>query len=125
MSEERALADRLSSYADAVAAFSLVNTLGFFAAIAEADTRCQLQDNRALVVSIMFVVQLMYVGAVAGLRRMELRLRRGLDSSETVERFRARWHLGRIAFTSFTAFGMAFFAALVLSSDTCMELMNR
>ena len=39
MSEERALADRLSSYGDAVAAFSLVNTLGFFAAIAELDDK--------------------------------------------------------------------------------------
>ena len=119
MSEERALADRMSSYGDAVAAFSLVNSLGFFAAIAEGEVRCALVDNRVAVVSIMFVVQLMYVAAVIALRRVETNLRGDLESSPAVIRFRKQWHRARVGFASVTAVGLVLFAWIVLDGDAC------
>ncbi|MDP6977334.1 MAG: hypothetical protein QF570_01885 [Myxococcota bacterium] len=112
----------MSSYADAVAAFSLVNSLGFFAAIAETEVRCALVDNRAVVVSIMFVVQLIYVAAVITLRRVETNLRGDLEASAAVDRFRRNWHRARVSFASVTAFGLALFAWIVLDGDSCRGL---
>ncbi len=124
MSEERALADRMSSYGDAVAAFSLVNTLGFFAAIAEVETRCALEDNRLFVVAIMFVVQSMYVAAVIGLRRTEVRLRTGIESSEVVTHFREAWHRARVIFTVVIAFLLALLAWLTIGGDSCQHMVQ-
>jgi len=70
-----ALADRLVNYADAVAAFAVVNALAFLVAITETEVRCSLAHLLWLVVTGQIVVGLAMTGAVVALRRIELRLR--------------------------------------------------
>ena len=69
------LIDRLVSYADAVAAFAVVNSLAFLLALTETEVRCSLAHLLWLVVTGQIVVGLAMTGSVVALRRVELRLR--------------------------------------------------
>jgi len=51
-----AMADRLLAYCDAIAGFSVVNTLAFLIALAEPDVRCTLVETTSL----------LYVGILVG-----------------------------------------------------------
>jgi hypothetical protein len=79
-----ALADRLVNYADAVAAFAVVNSLAFLLALTETEVRCSLAHLLWLVVTGQIVVGLAMTGAVVVLRRVELRLR-AQDAPITVD----------------------------------------
>jgi len=70
-------ADRLVNYADAVAAFAVVNSLAFLLALTETEVRCSLAHLLWLVVTGQIVVGLAMTGAIVALRRIELRLRGG------------------------------------------------
>ena len=70
--EERQLADRFSTYCDAIAAVSLVNALAFFIAIAEQEVRCSLVDHRLLVVLGGAAIQMAYMAALVTFRRAEV-----------------------------------------------------
>ena len=78
------LADRLVNYADAVAAFAVVNSLAFLLALTETEVRCSLSHLLWLVVAGQIVVGLAMTGAVVALRRVELRLR-ALDAAIAVD----------------------------------------
>lgn len=118
MDEERVIADRLSGYADAVAAFSLVNALGFLAAVAEVDTRCSLAKNRVIV--ILIVLQMFYAGAVVGLRRLEQDLREGAESSPRVTRFRNGFYHGRLVFITAVTLAMTLTSWFALDAGSCL-----
>ncbi len=47
--KREAIADRLVNYCDAVAAFSIVNSLAFLLAMTETEVRCSLADRALLV----------------------------------------------------------------------------
>ena len=70
-----ALADRLVNYADAVAAFAVVNALAFLVALTETEVRCSLAHLLWLVVTGQIAVGLVMTLAIVALRRVELRLR--------------------------------------------------
>ena len=99
-SEERQLADRLSSYADAVAAVAFVNALAFSVAIADQEVRCSLVHLRVLVASSSVALHAAYFTAILLFRRGELRLRRstGSTSRELVGSYRGRLHIARLSF---------------------------
>lgn len=78
------LADRLVNYADAVAAFAVVNSLAFLLALTETEVRCSLSHLLWLVVAGQIIVGLAMTGAVVALRRVELRLR-ALDAPTAVD----------------------------------------
>ncbi len=78
-----------------------------------------MSEERALVVSIMFAVQLVYVVAVVALRGVETNLRGDLESSPAVVRFRKHWHRARVSFASVMAVGLALFTWVVLDGDSC------
>jgi hypothetical protein len=119
MNEERAIADRLSGYADAVAAFSLVNALGFLAAVAEVDTRCSLAQNRGIVIGTLVCLQILYAAAVAGLRHMELGMRDGLESSARAIKFRNSFYHGRLIFVAIVTLTMTIISWFALDSGSC------
>jgi hypothetical protein len=119
MNEERAIADRLSGYADAVAAFSLVNALGFLAAVAELDTRCSLSENRGIVIATLVCLQILYAAAVVGLRQMELGLREGLESSPGAIKFRSRFYHARLILVSVVTVAMTITSWFALDGGSC------
>lgn len=97
-SEEHQLADRLSSYADAVVAVCFVNALAFFVAVADQEVRCSIGHLKWLVAALSVALHCGYFGAIWFFRRGELRLRRVAASAssplvETTRRriFTARW----------------------------------
>lgn len=120
MDEERVIADRLPGYADAVAAFSLVNALGFLAAVAEVDTRCSLAKNRVIVIVILIVLQMFYAGAVVGLRQLEQGLREGAESSPRVTRFRNGFYHGRLVFITAVTLAMTLTSWFALDAGSCL-----
>lgn len=119
MNEERAIADRLSGYSDAIAAFSLVNALGFLAAIAEIDTRCSLAENRGIVIATIVCLQILYAGAVVGLRRLELGLRDGLESSPRAIKIRNSFYHARLILISIVTLAMGSTSWLALDQGAC------
>lgn len=119
MKEEQVIADRMSGYADAVAAFSLVNALGFLLAVAEMDTRCSLVQNRRLVLSLILLTQALYAGAVIVLRRVEVGMREGHESSERVTTFRRHLYQGRLVFVSVVTIAMTLLSWFALDSGSC------
>jgi hypothetical protein len=70
-----ALADRLVNYADAVAAFAVVNSLAFLVALTETEVRCSLIAVHTGVLVGQTLMGLAFTFAVVALRRVELRLR--------------------------------------------------
>ena len=119
MNEERALADRISGYGDAVAAFSLVNAYGFMAMVAEAEARCFLAENRGIVITTLVCLQILYGSAVVGLRKLEVGLREGLESSERATRFRSNFYRGRLIFVAIVTVAISITSWLVLDSGSC------
>ncbi|MBW1884986.1 MAG: hypothetical protein JRJ58_15750 [Deltaproteobacteria bacterium] len=119
MSEERAIADRLSGYADAIAAFSLVNALGFLAAVAELETRCSLAGNRVMVIVVLVALQILYGAAVVGLRRLEIGMREGLESSTRAIRFRRGFYQGRLIFITIVTLAMTITSWFTLNPSSC------
>jgi hypothetical protein len=119
MNEERAIADRLSGYADAISAFSLVNALGFLATVAELDTRCSLAENRVIAIVIVVSLQILYGAAVVGLRHVELGMREGLESSPRAIKFRRSFYHGRLIFITIVTLAMTITSWFALDPSSC------
>ena len=77
-----ALADRLVTYADAIAAFSIVNGLAFLLAITEREVRCSLVDGTTTVFVATLVSGAVLTAAVLFCRRVELRIRASLGAGD-------------------------------------------
>ena len=71
-----ALADRIITYCDALAAFSLVNALAFVVTLAEPEIRCSIARIAAFVAAANLVMALLISAGLIALRRFELSLRR-------------------------------------------------
>ena len=77
-----ALADRLVTYADAIAAFSIVNGLAFLLAITEREVRCSLVDATTTVFVATLLSGAVLTAAVLFCRRVELRIRASLGAGD-------------------------------------------
>ncbi len=77
-----ALADRLVTYADAIAAFSVVNGITFLLAITEREVRCSLVDLTTMVSVAHLAFGAVLTAAVVFCRRVELRIRASLEAED-------------------------------------------
>ena len=121
--EERQLANRFSSYADAVAAVAFVNALAFFVAIADQEVRCSLVDLRGLVISSGVALHAAYLAATWAFRRGELRLREsgGSISRALVSSYRGRIHIARLVFIVLVTVMFIIVAWYGLVDPSCAE----
>ena len=94
-SEEHALADRLTSYSDAIVALAFIVSSGLGLSVADPDTRVVMTD---------FAIGMLIGNAILGvifsvllviLRRWELDLRVGLELSEKYTRYSQRIYVAR------------------------------
>ena len=95
--EDRALADRLIAYADAVVAVSVVGLSGISIALADPDVRCSLIHGTKMVVA----GNLVFAGVLSLLlvvfRNWESDLRSAIRPSPRSARYLRRLHVGRLA----------------------------
>jgi hypothetical protein len=113
--EERALADRLVNYADALAAVAFVGASGLTIALADPDVRCSITQGAYLPVTLGNAFSATFVTAVLiVLRRWENDLRASRPLSQKVSRYSGRIYVARF----FAVWVSAIFAvgALVASS---------
>lgn len=92
-----ALADRVITYSDALAAFSLVNALAFVITLAEPDIRCSIVNIAGPVACINITVAGLITAGLVMLRRFERSLRDEDDQEPRIERFWRYAHIVRIA----------------------------
>ena len=82
-----ALADRLITYCDALAAFSLVNALAFLVTLGEPDVRCSIAGIATFVSVANLLIALVLSAGLVMLRRFERSLRPAAERDPAVERF--------------------------------------
>lgn len=106
------LADRLVNYADAVAAFYVVNSIVFLVTLSETDVRCSLADTQNFVLGGQITFSLLVTLAVVALRRTELKIRASTELAPDIAGYLRAFFLVRLAviaastaFTVFAAFG--------------------
>jgi len=88
-----ALADRIITYCDALAAFSLVNALAFVVTLADPDIRCSIARIGGFVIGTNLTIPAGITAALVALRRFERRLRPKDGQDPIVERF---WALAQV-----------------------------
>ena len=103
-----ALADRVVTYSDALAAFSLVNALAFLVTLADPDIRCSIARIATFIVASNLVTASAVTVCLVALRRFERRLRSELPSDDTVERFWRFAQTVRIALVWLISVGVCF-----------------
>ncbi len=103
--DDRALADRLVNYADALAAVSFVGTSGFSLAIADPDVRCSLQGGVTVVAIGNFAFASLMTALVFVLRHWENDLRASAPLAGKAAVISRRLHVARIVIIWFSTFG--------------------
>ena len=94
--EDRALADRLVNYADALAAVSFVGMSGLTIALADPEVRCSISQGALIPVSLINVVSASAVTLILViLRRWERDLRSASPVSPKAARISGRLHVAR------------------------------
>ncbi len=91
------LADRVITYCDALAAFSLLNAFAFLVTLAEPDIRCSIAAIATFVIAANLFIPLLITGGLILLRRFERSLRPPGSQDPTVERFWSYVQAFRIA----------------------------
>ncbi len=91
------LADRVITYCDALAAFSLLNAFAFLVTLAEPDIRCSIATIATFVIAANLVIPLLITGGLILLRRFERSLHPPGSQDSTVERFWSYVQAFRIA----------------------------
>lgn len=91
------LADRIVTYCDALAAFSLVNALAFVVTLSDPDIRCSIARIAAFVLATNLVFPVAITAGLVGLRRFERSLRPPGSQDAAVERFWRYAQMLRIA----------------------------
>ena len=115
------MADRLVNYADAIAAFAVVNSLAFLLALTETEVRCSLIPVRWLVYVGQGVVGLAITIAVVALRRVELRLRAaGVPPPSDIQFLLRRFFAVRIGVVWLSVAIAAGLSSLPLSDPSCV-----
>jgi hypothetical protein len=116
-----AIADRLVNYADAVAAFSVVNSLAFLVTLSEPEVRCSLAYVQWIVVGGQLSFSLAISLAIVVLRKLEVAARASIPVAPDVDRFLHGFFIARLAvialFTLFTVGAAA--RALTLANTYC------
>lgn len=82
-----ALADRIITYCDALAGFSLVNALAFVVTLSDPDIRCSIARIAGFVIGANLSIPVGVTAALVALRRFERRLRPTDGQDAVVERF--------------------------------------
>ncbi len=95
--EDRALADRLVNYADAIAAFCFLALSGFGIAVADPDIQSTIARARSYVIAGNLVAGLLFTGIVVALRRWEQRLRSDSPRSEAAQLYSRYLHWARLS----------------------------
>lgn len=115
-----ALADRLINYADAVAAFAVVNSLAFLVALAEREVRCSLIDRLSLVVGGQLALSFVVMASVLLLRRSELKVRASsAPLAAEVSSYLRGFFLVRIAVIALATVFTVSMAILALTDTSC------
>jgi len=81
------LADRIITYCDALAGFSLVNALAFVVTLSDPDIRCSIARIAGFVIGTNLAIPVGITAALVALRRYERKLRPKGSQDETVDRF--------------------------------------
>jgi hypothetical protein len=85
------IADRLITYADAAAAFAVVNSIAFLVALAQPDVRSSISNFKWFAILAQLAASLAITVAIVVLRRLELKAREvGPPLTSDVESF-LRW----------------------------------
>lgn len=93
--EEHALADRLTSYSDAIVALAFVVSSGLGLAIADPDTRVTITDVATEMLIGNTILGVIFSALLVILRRWELDLRLDLVLSEKYRRYSHRIYIAR------------------------------
>ena len=120
-----ALADRIITYSDALAGFSLVNALAFLVTLSDPDIRCSIASIATFVIVSNLLIPVGISAGLVALRRYERRLRPADAQDELVERF---WNVAQtVRFT--LVWAVAVFVAVgswAATRDTaCVEILAR
>lgn len=114
-----AIADRLVNFADAIAAFSVVNSLAFLVTLGDPEIRCSIANALWLVVGGHLAFGVAYAMAVAVLRSLEIAMRGTTPVTPEIGQFLRGFFIARLAvialFTLFTSVS----AALALANPGC------
>ena len=116
--EDRALADRLVNYADALAAVSFVGMSGFTIALADPEVRCSITQGALLPVSLINVISASAVTLILViLQRWERDLRSANPLSAKAARISGRLHVARFVIVWLSA-GAAVATLIASTRDT-------
>ena len=115
------LADRLVNYGDAMAAFSVVNSLAFLLAMTETEVRCSLAERASLVYSGLVAFAVVLTAIVVWCHRTEGRMR-GSDGPlpEDVQSLRRTFLIVRIAVIWLANVGTIPLVQLALGDTACL-----
>ena len=115
------LADRLVNYADAVAAFSVVNSSAFLLALTETEIRCTLAYVDWVVFIGQIAVGLGFTVAIVVLRRVEQRLRASeAPAPADIQRLLGRFFVVRIGVVWLSTAITMPMARMALSDPGCL-----
>lgn len=95
-SEERALADRLVNYADAIVAISVVGASGIGAVIADPDSREYVRRAADYVIVANIIIAIVGAALITLLRRWEANLRADLPDAPLPRKYGRYIHIARI-----------------------------
>ena len=117
------LADRLVNYADAIAAFSVVNGIAFLVSLSETEIRCSMAHLRWLVVGGQICFSLFIAAGVIVLRRLEANVR----SSSTplppdVEAYLRGFFFARLAVIAVSTAFMIGLGWMALTDPSCLSV---
>jgi hypothetical protein len=118
---QEAIADRLVNYADAITAFSAVNSLAFLVTLSDPEVRCSLAHVPCIVVGGQLSFSVAISLAVVVLRKLEVAARIPTLVAPEVDRFLRGFFIARLAVIGLFAVIAAGSAirALVLASTYC------
>jgi hypothetical protein len=116
------MADRLLNYADAMAAFAVVNSLAFLLAITEVEVRCSLAERTSLVYIGVVLQGLIISGAIIACHKTETRLRNSVGSIPAdLQSLRITILCIRIAIVLLATVGVIPFVMLALEDSVCLD----
>ena len=120
--KREAIADRLVNYGDAVAAFSIVNSLAFLVAMAETEVRCSLVERASLVYIGIVASAVILTGVVVAFHRVEGRIRASTEPlEEDIQSLLRAFFIARIAVIWLANVGSIPLVRLALGDTACLS----
>jgi len=110
------LADRVITYCDALAAFSLVNAFAFLVTLAEPDIRCSIARISTFVIGANLVIPLLITVCLVMLRRFERSLRESGSQDPAVQMFWSYVQVFRLALV-WVVTGLVIFGVWAAAQD--------